>query len=130
MQNALISAFSPPDTDILAAFYTRSRPSKRVVFDPFMGSGTTVGEAIKVGLRAIGQDINPVSHFLVKNALTAHSRSKAIQEFAAMEAETAPTLRHFYQTPTTCGLFADGLLADVLYYFWVKVVACPSCGHD
>src|SRR5205809_4237969 len=41
----LISAFAPPDTDILAAFYTRPRPSKRVVFDPFMGSGTTVGEA-------------------------------------------------------------------------------------
>ncbi len=126
----LISAFSPPDTDVLAAFYTRPRPSKRVIFDPFMGSGTTVGEAIKLGLRAIGQDINPVSHFLVKNALAAHSRAKILQEFEAMEADTAPALRHFYQTRTAYGLFADGILADVLYYFWVKVLACPSCGHD
>src|SRR5438067_11445917 len=37
----LLSAFSPPGTDILAAFYTRRFPSTKVVFDPFMGSGTT-----------------------------------------------------------------------------------------
>jgi putative DNA methylase len=126
----LISAFSPPDTDILAAFYTPRKPSKQVVFDPFMGSGTTVGEAIKLGFRAIGQDINPVSHFLVKNALAAHSRSKIMQEFEAMEADTAPLIRHFYQTQIPTGLFADGLPADVLYYFWVKVLACPACGED
>jgi putative DNA methylase len=82
----LISAFSPPGTDVLAAFYTRRRPTKQVIFDPFMGSGTTIGEAIKLGFCAIGQDINPVSHFLVKNALAVHSRSKIIQEFEAMEA--------------------------------------------
>ncbi len=124
----LISAFSPPGTDILAAFYTKPRPSRRVVFDPFMGSGTTIGEAIKLGCRAIGQDINPVSHFLVKNALAAHSRSKVLREFEAMEADTAPVLRRFYETEIPLGLFADGFPAEVLYYFWVMVVACPACG--
>lgn len=126
----LIAAFSPPGTDILAAFYTRRAPSGPVVFDPFMGSGTTVGEAVKLGFRAIGQDINPVSHFLVKNALTTHSRSKVLREFEAMEADTAPALRHFYRTRITSGLLFDGLEADVLYYFWVKVLACPACGQD
>jgi putative DNA methylase len=126
----LLAAFSPPDTDILAAFYTRRPPSNKVIFDPFMGSGTTIGEAIKLGFRAIGQDINPVSHFLVKNALTAHSRSKIMHEFEAMEADTAQALRYFYQTWIPIGLFPEGLPADVLYYFWVKVLACPSCGQD
>src|SRR5258708_37374567 len=50
-RSILISAFSPPDTNILAAFYNKPRPSKRVVFDPFMRSGTTVGEAVKLGFR-------------------------------------------------------------------------------
>jgi adenine-specific DNA methylase len=126
----LIGAFSPPGTDILAEFYTRRPPSNRVVFDPFMGSGTTVGEAIKLGFRAIGQDINPVSHFLVKNALAARSRSKIVQEFEAIEADTAPVLRQFYQTRTAYGLFADGLAEDVLYYFWVMVITCPACRED
>ena len=126
----LIAAFSPPGTDILAAFYARQELSKRVVFDPFMGSGTTVGEAIKLGYRVIGQDINPVSHFLVKNALAAHSRSKIVSEFEAMEADTAPVIRRFYQTRMGTGLFPDELTADVLYYFWVKVLTCPACGQD
>ena len=95
-----------------------------------MGSGTTVGEAIKLGYRAIGQDINPVSHFLVKNALAAHSRSGIVSEFAAMEADTAPVIQHFYQTRMGTGLFPDELTADVLYYFWVKVLTCPACGQD
>jgi adenine-specific DNA methylase len=126
----LIAAFSPPGTDILEAFYARQEPSNRVVFDPFMGSGTTVGEAIKLGYRAIGQDINPVSHFLVQNALAAHCRPKIVSEFEAMEADTAPAIRRFYQTRLGSGLFPDELTADVLYYFWVKVVACPACGQD
>jgi putative DNA methylase len=126
----LLAAFAPAGTDILAAFYARRQPSKQVVFDPFMGSGTTIGETIKLGFRAIGQDVNPVSHFLVKNALAAHSRSKILQEFEAMEADTAPALRHFYQTRIPGGLFSEGLVCDVLYWFWVKVLACPACGHD
>ena len=126
----LIAAFSPPGTDVVAAFYARQEPSKKVVFDPFMGSGTTIGEAIKLGYRAIGQDINPVSHFLVKNALAAHSRSEIVSEFEAMEADTAPLIRRFYQTRMGKSLFPDELTADVLYYFWVKVLACPACGED
>ena len=126
----LLSAFSPPGTDVLAAFYTRRFLSNKVVFDPFMGSGTTIGEAIKLGFRVIGQDINPVSHFLVKNALSIHSRDKIVQEFEAMEEDTAPRLRHFYKAPIGAGLFPDELVADVLYYFWVKVLTCPACGWD
>jgi len=126
----LLSAFAPPGTDILAAFYTCRLPSNQVVFDPFMGSGTTIGEAIKLGFRIVGQDINPVSHFLVKNALATHPRAKIMQEFEAMEADTAPKLRHFYQTRIADGLFAEGFAAHVLYYFWVKVLTCPGCGRD
>src|SRR3954453_11369548 len=51
----LISAFSPSGADVLTAFYAKNRRSETVVFDPFMGSGTTVGEAIKLGFRAIGR---------------------------------------------------------------------------
>ena len=125
----LLAAFSPPDTDILAAFYSRRKFSNKVVFDPFMGSGTTVGEAIKLGFRVIGQDINPVSHFLVRNALATHSRRRIMEEFREMEADTAPVIRSFYQTKIASGLFSD-LEADVLYNFWVKVLACPRCRQD
>ena len=37
-----------------------------IVADPFMGSGTTIVEALVQGRRAIGVDINPVAHLVAK----------------------------------------------------------------
>ncbi|HFE66764.1 MAG TPA: hypothetical protein ENJ93_05835, partial [Chloroflexi bacterium] len=42
------------------AFYELREFSNIIVFDPFMGSGTTIGEAHKLGMTALGRDINPV----------------------------------------------------------------------
>jgi hypothetical protein len=44
-------------------FYSNARFPEATVFDPFMGSGTTLVEALKLGARAIGRDINPVAPF-------------------------------------------------------------------
>lgn len=46
----LIAAFAPQNSDIAEMFYQPVRLDKAVVFDPFMGSGTTIGEALKLGL--------------------------------------------------------------------------------
>ena len=59
---------TPSSTNIMDAFYRPSRLTGAVVFDPFMGSGTTLGEAAKLGAHVIGREINPVAHFLVRNA--------------------------------------------------------------
>ncbi len=42
-------------------FYQPVRLPGVVVFDPFMGSGTTVGEARKLGCTVIGRGVNPVA---------------------------------------------------------------------
>src|SRR5689334_20123530 len=61
-----LGALSAPGTDIWKCFYDRHDFVGKVVLDPFMGSGTTLGEAVKLGAKAIGSDINPVSTFLVR----------------------------------------------------------------
>jgi adenine-specific DNA methylase len=38
----------------------------KIVLDPMMGGGTTIIDSLKLGCKAIGQDLNPVSWFLVK----------------------------------------------------------------
>src|SRR5438067_12433354 len=43
---------------IMGLFYERVDLGGLVVFDHFMGSGTTVGEAAKLGCAAMGRDIN------------------------------------------------------------------------
>ncbi len=46
-----------------------------LVIDPFMGSGTTVIEAMRHGRRAVGMDISPISHFLARTTSAAYSDS-------------------------------------------------------
>ena len=121
----VLGALTPSGTDILDAFYRPVRLEGLIVFDPFMGSGTTLGEAAKLGARAIGRDINPVAHFLVRNALSLHDRPKILREFRSIEHDVSGEIRSYYQTR-----LPDGRLADVLYFFWVTVVCCPCCRHE
>ena len=120
----LLGALAPTGTDIFDAFYRPVRLPDPVVFDPFMGSGTTLGEAAKLGARVIGRDINPVAHFLVRNALSIHDRSTILREYQSIERGVAGEIRSYYQTR-----LPDGRAAEVLYFFWVKIVPCPGCRH-
>ncbi len=117
-----LSALSPPGTDIWEQFYKTHDLKGKLVLDPFMGSGTTLGEAVKLGAKAIGCDINPVSTFLVRQAFTPTSESELRTAFEQLERDVAPEIRRYYQTrdPQT------GELIQVLYYFWVKTVTTPE----
>ena len=121
----VIGALAPAGTDVKRSFYRPVRFPGAVVFDPFMGSGTTLGEALKLGCRTVGRDINPVAHFAVRNALAFHSREEVVREFKAIERDVAARIRYFYEARLSD---ADGEHAQCLYYFWVKVLDCPVCG--
>lgn len=118
----VIGTFAPKGSNVYEMFYQPVRLTGTVIFDPFMGSGTTIGEVLKLGARAIGRDLNPVSYFIVKNALGIHPRKKVIETFRAIEHDIAPAIRRFYQAH-----LPEGGMADVLYYFWVKAIPCPKC---
>ena len=118
----IIGALSYPQTDIWKEFYKIHDFANKIVLDPFMGSGTTLGEAIKLGAKAIGCDINPISTFLVRQAFTPVSETALRTIFMQLERDIAPKIRHYYQTrdPLT------GKFIPVLYYFWVKTVTTPK----
>jgi adenine-specific DNA methylase len=120
----VLGASTPSGADIKKLFYERTS-SEITVFDPFMGSGTTLGEVLKLGGTAIGRDINPVAYFLVKNALHLPSRQKIIDVYRELEADVAPEILRRYSAT-----MPDGRAAQVLYYFWVKVVPCLHCGNN
>ena len=118
----LLGALTPRDTDLLDLFYSPARFPDAVVFDPFMGSGTTLGETLKLGGRAIGRDINPVSYLQVRTALTLRDAGALERTYQEIEADVADTISNYY---TTC--LPDGTLCKVLYYFWVMQAPCPAC---
>jgi putative DNA methylase len=117
-----LGVLSRPGTDIWKGFYEQHQLAGKVVLDPFMGSGTTLGEAIKLGAKAVGCDINPVSSFLVRQAFTRVSEAKLRDVFARLESEVAPKIRRYYQTNDP----QSGKPIPVLYFFWVKTVTTPN----
>lgn len=120
----LIASALPEGADIVKAFYSKADFPDLVVFDPFMGSGTTIGEGLKLGMRMIGRDINPVAYRATKVAFSLHKVDQTDQVFCDLEDYIRPFVQRYYHT-----VLQDGTVVDVLYYFWVKQVACPRCGH-
>lgn len=118
----VLGALSQPGTNTWSQFYKMHDLAGKVVLDPFMGSGTTLGEAVKLGAKAIGCDINPVSTFLVRQAFTPTLEVELRSAFDRLERDVSPEIRRYYQTrdPQT------GELIQVLYYFWVKTVTTPE----
>lgn len=119
---AIIASAVPAGSDVLDFFYCAASLDGLRVFDPFMGSGTTVGEAHKLGCTAIGRDINPVAYRSVSVALGPLDRADLAHQFDALTRSVAPRLQRMYRS-----VDSHGRPCDVLYYFWVKVLDCPKC---
>jgi putative DNA methylase len=65
-----------------------------VIFDPFMGSGTTVGEAHKLGCTVVGRDINPVAWRAVRTALQPLDKQRLLRHRSrrSIRATMAPAI--------------------------------------
>jgi putative DNA methylase len=135
-------AFQPDGTptDIMAEFYNDHAndpdTNDKVILDPFMGGGTTVVEALRLGCRVIGIDLNPVAWFIVKtetetvdlDALRAAFERLAAWPVAWNEGRPLKeTLLNLYKTEVV-----EGIAADVIYTFWVKSAICtdPNCRRE
>ena len=110
------------DNDLADAFYQPQESSDFSVFDPFMGSGTTLGEAHKLGLTALGRDINPVAVESVRVALGRLQAAPLEETFTELDRTVGPRIRRLYRTECS-----RSLPAQVLYYFWVMQATCPAC---
>jgi len=103
-------------------FYKYQNNSGKIVLDPFMGSGTTLGEAAKLGASIIGCDVNPVSTFSVTQALTNVNLNQLETEFTLIELDIKNEIHSYYTTKVP----GASKPTPALYYFWVKVVTTPG----
>jgi len=122
---AIIGAASGKGADVMEQFYEKTQFPDAVVYDPFLGSGTTVGEAHKLGCTAVGKEINQVAYRVVKTALSRLDRSRIQDFYSKVEEEVKTDLLSLYRSSD-----GRGKECDVLYYFWVKHVPCPSCTQE
>jgi putative DNA methylase len=121
----LLGCTLPKGADLASEFYVTRAPSATTVFDPFMGSGTTIGEAHKLSMIALGRDINPVAVEAVATAFGPMDRQNIIAAFDRLSATVGDKIRALYTSNDS-----SGRLCDVLYYFWVMQTNCPACAGN
>lgn len=120
----LLACALPEDKNLLDEFYKKHSFSSITIFDPFMGSGTTIGEAHKLGFTAIGRDINPVAVEATRVALGPMHRRKIEEYYKKLQDKIYELIRGMYISTDT-----KGVLCEVLYYFWVMQAPCDNCGE-
>ena len=91
-----------------------------VIRDPFCGGGSIVLEAQRLGLRALGSDLNPVAALITKATCEIPGR------FAGQKAVYPQAHRELAGTNQS----AAGLAEDILHYgAWMRTQAWERIGH-
>jgi len=97
------------------------------VADPFMGGGTPLLEANRVGCDVTGWDINPMAYWVVRQEVQHLDRAAYRRAAGHVRSRLEEKLGHLYQTRCeVCGC----LDAAVKYFIWVKTQRCRGCGEE
>lgn len=97
-----------------------------IVLDPFMGGGTTLVEANRLGAKVIGCDLNPVSYWIVRETLKPIDLQKLHRYFEQLEKTAGEKIKALYSTTCVhCNSHTEGL-----YVFWVRYAECLHCGGN
>lgn len=110
----------------LESAYWRAHDLKGVIADPFMGGGTTIFEANRLGFNVVGTDINPMSFWTVRQSLAPLDLDAFAEAAQAVTADVEKEVGKFYST--ICN--ECGKPAPVKYFLWVKTQPCPHCGTE
>lgn len=119
-----ISTLAVPTEDLMKLLARPVEFPDKVVFDPFMGSGTEVVEAARLGCHVIGIDLNPVAWWIVRNRLASVSLDQLDQAFERLEATVGPAIRNHYQSPCP----QCGNPTNAVFYLWAWITSCEQCG--
>lgn len=123
-RGALLGCALPDGAKFESEFDKKHDFSTMCVLDPFMGSGTTVGEAHKLGFTSLGRDINPIAAEAVRVALGPLDRERLLAAFGELEQSVRHRILDLYRSTDR-----DGAPCTVLYHFWVMQADCPACSE-
>lgn len=108
-------------------FYSANEFVGRTVGDPFMGGGTPLIEANRVGCDVVGYDVNPMSAWIVREEIEHLDHNNYMAESELLLRDLRRLVGNLYLTD--CPLYGDQNV-PVKYFLWVKILECEKCSHD
>ena len=121
----LLSEFSKPP--LRTNFYQAHDFPNLNIADPFMGGGTPIIEANRVGCNVFGYDINPMSYWIVKQEIEYLDLEEYAKAAKSLRSELEKQIGGLYRTRCT---YCGSTDAHVKYFLWVKKHGCVNCGRD
>ena len=94
------------------------------IADPFMGGGTPLLEANRIGCNVIGADINPMAAWIVHEELDSLDLKAYIKAAGQLVDQLAGEIGLLYKTRCPITGRKD---ADAKYFLWVKTATCSAC---
>ena len=108
------------------SYYDSNRFDGKTVADPFMGGGTPLLEANRMGCNVVGMDINPMSAWVVREEIDALDLGAYAKATGRLSRHLEQAIGDLYKTRCPVTGRAD---ADVKYFLWVKTGTCSACGR-
>lgn len=97
------------------------------IADPFMGGGTPLLEANRIGCDVQGFDINPMAAWICREEIE-HLDLKEYRSAAnSLRAKLYDEIGQTYVTD--CPLYGDAAV-PVKYFLWVKTLECDRCSYS
>ncbi len=118
----LVGAVSEPTADFWKAYYETGNLQGFVVLDPFVGGGTSVVEATRLGASSIGVDVDPIACAVTSAELAAATLEDLRPALRALQKKVGKGIAPFHRVKGP-----DGTKLTAVHHFWVQVVQCPSC---
>jgi putative DNA methylase len=115
------------DGPLCDIYFTANDFPSRKVADPFMGGGTPLIEANRVGCDVTGFDINPMATWIVREEIEHLDVDAYEEEVGRLLGGLRAEIEDLYLTD--CPLYGDANV-PVKYFLWVKVIDCESCGDQ
>lgn len=97
------------------------------IADPFMGGGTPLIEANRLGCDVTGYDINPMAWWVVSRELEHLDLKKYARDAEGITAFLQENIGELYRT--TC-IECGNHEATAKYFIWVKTIDCRGCGRN
>lgn len=123
MRALLVASVTTPDDDFWSAFNGDADLTGTSVADLFVGGGTILYEAHRLGATTYGADIDPVACAVTQFELGADSRPDPLNILEQV-LEAGAEQRALYKTKGP-----NGDEREAVHIFWVQEVSCARCEH-